>query len=414
MTRRGTGEGGALAELRSNWLLLVACAIGVGCSAIALPFYSIGPLTKPVEAATGWARSDIQFAILFSSGIGALTSPVVGWLIERYGARRVALPSLVGVSAGLTLASFASSLGQFWAGYAAAAILGAGSNPVLWSRVVAGSFDKARGTALGLALVGTAFIAMLLPNLVAMAEPALGWQGALRLIAALPILVAFPVVYLFLRPGEADPKRAAAHELEGLDVPQALGNHRFWILTGSILCGYLAISGAGPNLVPTLSDRGFDAVSAAGIASFYAISMIPGRILSGFLMDRFWAPAVACVVLILPAIACVLISGSSDSVVLAFSCALLGLAAGAELDVLAFLTARYFGLRHYPQIYALSYVALAAGSAVAPTIFSRIYEATQSYQASFHIAAALFMLGGLLVLMLGRYPDLRKGTGGKR
>ncbi|MFD2498636.1 hypothetical protein ACFSTI_06960 [Rhizorhabdus histidinilytica] len=92
MTRRGTGEGGALAELRSNWLLLVACAIGVGCSAIALPFYSIGPLTKPVEAATGWARSDIQFAILFSSGIGALTSPVVGWLIERYGARRVALP----------------------------------------------------------------------------------------------------------------------------------------------------------------------------------------------------------------------------------------------------------------------------------------------------------------------------------
>jgi MFS family permease len=407
-------ERGSLAELKAGWLLLVACAIGVGCSAIALPFYSIGPLTKPVEAATGWARSEIQFAILFSSGLGALTSPIVGWLIERYGARRVAMPSLVGVSAGLLLASFATTLEQFWAGYAAAAILGAGSNPVLWSRVVAGSFEKARGTALGLALVGTAFIAMLLPGIVALAAPSLGWQGALRLIAAIPILVALPVVYLFLHPRDTETPEQAAILRTGLNTRQALGDLRFWILTGSILCGYLAISGAGPNLIPTLSDRGFEPAAAAGIASFYAISMIPGRILSGFLMDRFWAPMVACIVLLLPASACLMISHSTDPTVLALSCALLGLAAGAELDVLAFLTARYFGLRHYPQIYALSYVALASGSALAPTIFSRIYESTQTYAASFQTAAALFVAGGLLVLALGRYPVLPTGGEEKR
>lgn len=407
-------ERGSLAELKAGWLLLVACAIGVGCSAIALPFYSIGPLTKPVEAATGWARSEIQFAILFSSGLGALTSPVVGWLIERYGARRVAMPSLVGVSAGLLLASFATTLEQFWAGYAAAAILGAGSNPVLWSRVVAGSFEKARGTALGLALVGTAFIAMLLPGIVALAAPSLGWQGALRLIAAIPILIALPVVYLFLHPRDTETPEQAAIVRTGLNTRQALGDRRFWILTGSILCGYLAISGAGPNLIPTLSDRGFEPAAAAGIASFYAISMIPGRILSGFLMDRLWAPLVACVVLLLPASACLIIAHSTDPTMLALSCALLGLAAGAELDVLAFLTARYFGLRHYPQIYALSYVALASGSAVAPTIFSRIYESTQSYAASFQTATALFVAGGLLVLALGRYPVLPTGGDEKR
>lgn len=402
---------GAAAELKAGWLLLLACAIGVGCSAIALPFYSIGPLTKPVEAATGWARSDIQFAILFSSGIGALTSPVVGWLIERYGARRVALPSLVGVSIGLLVASFATSLGQFWTGYAIAAILGAGSNPVLWSRVVAGSFHKARGTALGLALVGTAFVAMLLPALVAFAVPHFGWQGALRLMAALPIVVAFPVVYLFLHPRDIDPGENRTGELTGLDVGEALRGYRFWILTGSIFCGYLAISGAGPNLIPALSDRGFDPGSAAAIASVFAISMIPGRILSGFLMDRFWAPMVACVVLILPAIACLMIGASDDARILAMACGMLGIAAGAELDVLAFLTARYFGLRHYPQIYALSYAALAVGSAIAPTLFSRVYELTLSYRVSFNIAACLFVLGGLLVLMLGRYPALGKGRG---
>jgi MFS family permease len=401
----GAKEPGAWAELRGGWTLLLACTIGVGCSAIALPFYSIGPLTKPIAAATGWERSEIQFAILFSSGIGALTSPFVGWLIERYGPRTIAIPSLVGVATGLFVASFATTLTQFWAGYALAAILGAGSNPVLWSRVVAGSFDRARGTALGLALVGTAFVAMLLPNLVAWLEPDHGWRFALRAIAAMPVVIALPIVLLLLRPRPMAPSpRLDAEARSGVTVRQALRDYRFWVLTLSILSGYLAISGAGPNLVPAFTDRGIDTHVAAGIASFYAISMIPGRILVGTLMDRIWAPLVACTVLLLPAVACLILRDATSTGMLILACSLLGLAAGAELDVLAFLTARYFGLRHYPKIYALSYVALAAGSATAPTIFSRIQQGTGTYATSFTIAATLFVVAGLLLPFLGRYP----------
>ena len=73
----------AIAELRSGWRILVACALGIAASAIALPYYSIGPLTKPIELETGWSRSDIQFAIAFSSGLGALTAPVTGWMVDR-------------------------------------------------------------------------------------------------------------------------------------------------------------------------------------------------------------------------------------------------------------------------------------------------------------------------------------------
>lgn len=398
-------QSGAWAEIRAGWLLLLACAVGIGSSAIALPFYSIGPLTKPIEAATGWARSEIQFAIVFSSGIGALASPVVGWLIERYGARRVALPSLAGVSIGLLIASFATTLGVFWGGYALAAILGAGSAPVLWSRVVAGSFDKARGAALGLALVGTAFMALLLPNLVAAIEPDLGWRATLRVIAAVPMVVAFPLVFLFLHPAGSGAGAAAMVAAAGLTVRQALVGYRFWVLTLSIFLAYLAISGVAPNLMPALTDRGLDAVTAAAISSAFAVSMIPGRILAGVLMDRFWAPLIAFAVLVLAAVACLILRETTDPAWLIFACALLGLTAGAELDVLAYLTSRYFGLRHYSRIYALSYVALATGSAASPTLFSRIHEATRSYDLSFSIAAWLFVISGLLVLLLGRYPD---------
>jgi MFS family permease len=90
---------------------------------------------------------------------------------------------------------------------------------------------------------------------------------------------------------------------------------------------------------------------------------------------------------------------------LVFACALVGLAAGAELDVLAFLTARYFGILHYPKIYALSYVALATGSATAPFIFSYLQQSTGSYATSFYIAGAIFLVAAILMLLLGRYPE---------
>ncbi|PEQ11295.1 hypothetical protein B2G71_17160 [Novosphingobium sp. PC22D] len=392
-------------ELRRGWPILLACAIGVACSAIALPFYSIGPLTKPIEADTGWTRSSIQFAILFSSGIGALTAPVTGWMIDRFGARRIAVPSLFGVAAGLFFASLAQSLPGFWLGYALAAILGAGSNPVLWSQVIASSFDKARGTALGLALIGTAGVAFLLPNLVAAIEPGHGWRFTLRVIAAMPIVVAVPVVALLLPATSIPGGRSRIVLKGGLTARQALSGYRFWILTFSILMGYLAISGAGPNLMPAFTDRGIGVSEAAAIASVFAIAMVPGRILSGFLMDRIWAPLVAAIVLSLPALACLILASSNHVGLLVMACGLLGLAAGAELDVLAFLTARYFGLASYSRIYSLSYVALATGSATAPTAFSRVNEWTNSYAASFHIAAGLFVLAAGSILLLGRYPE---------
>jgi MFS family permease len=393
----------ARTELAAGWRILVACALGVGLSAISLPFYAIGPLSKAVEAATGWDRADILAATIFSSGIGALTAPVTGWLVDRFGARAVALPSILGVSAGLALASRAESLPVFYLGFALAAILGAGTNPVLWSRVIAGQFVAARGTALGLALVGTALTAILLPYLLAWATAALGWQGALLLLAALPLFVSFPVVFLWLRPMPRAAHGLPPVALTGLTVGEALRGYRFWVLGASILASYLAISGILANLVPALTDRGIDALTAASLAATVGLAMIPGRILIGVLVDRFWAPGVGFIVVGLPVLSCLALAWSADPVLLFLACALLGLAAGAELDLLAFLSARYFGVSHYARIYALLYTALAAGSALAPTLFARVVAAAD-LETAFLMAGSLFAVGALLLPLLGRYP----------
>ncbi|WFL77768.1 MFS transporter [Altererythrobacter arenosus] len=400
-------------ELRGGWTLLVACAVGVGLSAIALPFYAIGPLTRPIEADLGWARADIQLAILFSSGLGALTAPVTGWMIDSFGARVVALPSIIGVSLGLLIASSATTLTIFYLGFAASAILGAGTNPVLWSRVVSGSFEKARGAALGLALVGTALVALLLPSFIVVLVEYGGWRFALRGAALLPVALALPLVWLWLR---TDPNNAAggdsARNLTGLSLGEALRSYRFWVLSLSILLGYLAISGTLTNLVPALIDRGIEAQAAAAFAGAIGIAMIPGRILVGFVVDRIWAPGVATVVLLLPAAASYILRDATDPTTLLIACALLGLAAGAELDLLAFLTARYFGLAHYSKIYALAYAALATGSATAPFLFATVHDRTGSYDASFMVAAGFFAIAALLMPLLGRYPKFEQDTEG--
>lgn len=397
-------------ELQRGWRLLVACAVGVGFSAIALPFYSIGPLTKPVEAAMGWARADIQLAIIFSSGIGALTAPITGWMIDRFGPRAVALPSIVGVSLGLFIAARATSLSGFYLGYALAAILGAGTNPVLWSRVVAGQFVKARGFALGLALVGTALVSIAMPYIVTLLHNRLGWRHALDGLAMLPLLVSLPIVFFWLRPREhtavSYSVNGSGSSLQGLTLRQALSGYRFWVLGLSILAGYLAISGVLSNLVPALSDRGFDPVKAATIAGTVGFAMIPGRVLVGYLVDRFWAPGVAFAVVAMPAMSCLLFVNTDSEPLLFLACALLGLAAGAELDLLAFMAARYFGLAHYSKIYALLYACLAVGSATAPFFFASVHDASGSYDVAFLVSGGLFAVGGLLFLVLGRYPDL--------
>jgi OFA family oxalate/formate antiporter-like MFS transporter len=394
----------ARAELAAGWRVLVASAFGVGLSAISLPFYALGPLAKPIEAATGWAREDIFVAIIFSSGIGALTAPVTGWMVDRFGPRAVALPSIAGVSLGLLIAAQAQSLAQFYLGFAATAVLGAGTNPVLWSRVIAGRFDAARGTALGLALVGTALTSILLPLLIAALVPAVGWRGAMMGLALLPLLVSLPIGAAWLWPGDrGDAAGGPERPLWGLTLPQALRSYRFWVLGASVLAAYLAISGLLANLVPTLSDRGIGAARAASLAASVGVAMIPGRILVGLLVDRFWAPAVGLVVIGLPVLSCAILASSDSALLLLVACMLLGLAAGAELDLLAFLTSRYFGLAHFAKIYALLYTALAAGSAFAPTLFARAVSAG-GLDAALGLTALLFAAGALLMPLLGRYP----------
>ena len=398
-------------ELANRWPLIMATCMGIISSSFVLPYYSIGALLTPVTEEFGWSRAQFQAAILFSSGLGALTSPLIGWLNDKYGPRRVALPSMIGLSLGLLTASqIHGDLWMLFLAYGMMALLGAGTIPVTWTRAIATSFFKRRGLALGLALTGTGICASVAPHYTVWLTNQFGWRGAYVGLALVPLLLAWPMLYFLFRPLDAhsqtenhEPENSAALE-SGLTLSEAVREYRFWVLLLSILFAYQGFSGIGPNLLPSLTDDGFSREQAASVQSVFGLSIIIGRVVVGYLVDRLWAPGVAAFCLAIPAAGAAMLHGSQSFETAALAAFLIGFAAGAELDLMAFLAARYFGLAHYAKIYSILYATLAVCSGTAPMIFASVYDTTGSYDLGYTVAAGLFMVSVVLILLLGRYP----------
>ncbi len=394
-------------EIRRGWLLILASSIGVACSSIVLPYYSLGSFVKPLASEFGWARGDVLLALLLTTGLGALTAPLIGWLSDRYGPRRVAIPALLGVALGLVLASRNNgSLFAFHAAYACMALLGAGTIPVTWTRAIATSFERQRGLALGLTLTGSGVCGVLAPIYSVWLIDHYGWRTAYLGLALLPIAVALPLAYVGFKSREPESTREVETHTNawGITVGEALRDYRFWILAVSIMAIYLAVSGIGPNLIPSLTDKGMAASRAAQVQSALGASIIVGRLTIGYLIDRFWAPGVAAIALSVPIVGCLILTQTTDFIWVLSAVVLIGIAAGAELDLMSFLAARYFGVRHYAKIYALLYAALALAGGVAPTLFATVFDRTASYDIGYWVAAVFFGFGAFILLAMGRYP----------
>lgn len=226
-------------------------------------------------------------------------------------------------------------------------------------------------------------------------------------LGLVPILLAWPVLYFLFRPiemSDTDSSEANTDQQTGKTLREAFHDYRFWVLLLSILFAYMGFSGISPNLFPSLTDDGFSREQAASILSVFGVSIITGRIIVGYLIDRFWAPGIAMVCLLMPVIGTIIFYGDQTFIQAILASFLIGFAAGAELDLMAFMAARYFGLRHYAKIYSILYASLAVCSGTAPMLFASVYDRTASYDLGFAVATVLFLLSSLIILSLGRYP----------
>ncbi len=406
------------AEFRFGWPVVVASAIGIGLGMSPLPFYTIGVFAGPLAQEFGWGIDQVMLALAFFTVAAVISSPVVGQLTDRYGPRRVALTSIVLFS--ITMMSFALQNGSMmmWLGtWSVLAFTGAGTLPITWTRAVNSWFFRKRGLALGFSLIGTGLFGLLAKQYAFFLIQLVGWRWAYVGVGALPLLIAWPVAFWLFR-DTTDPKVASkVAQMEqhtekrkvrhgGLTLLQATKDWRFWLLAYSFVPISFAVGGPIPNLETMLGNKGFSPDDAVTLASLIGVAVIIGRVAGGFLLDHFPAPAVAAIILSLPALATFMLAQSDLSFAYAaMAIMILGAAAGVEYDLMAYLVSRYFGLLHYAAIYGALYGFFALGAGFGPAVFGAFYESDGNYDAILLISSVLFVVGAVPLLLLDKYRD---------
>lgn len=393
--------------------MVAASMVGLAMGLSPLPFYTIGMFAPELQQAFGWSFAALMGSITVQSVVVMATGPMAGFAVDRYGAKPVALISLV--LFGLTYMSLGLSGGNIWVYYGQwviMSILGAGTLTATWMHTVNGWFEKHRGLAIGIASTGTGITGFLVKPFAAWLIGTYGWRTAFFVIGALPIVVGLPVVALFFRErlaqgGRRSAKSATEPEVEaGMTLHAALRHRRFWIMTVAFLLIAFALTAPTPNLENILRTQKFTLPQIGAITAGFGLSVIAGRVAGGWLLDRFWAPGCAVGILILPAIGSFLLSqptiGATEAALAVIS---LGLGAGFEFDLLAYLIARYFGRRAYGTIYGSFYTVIAFGGGMGPVVYGRVFDSTGRYDLALMTGVGCLVLGSLALLAMGRYPD---------
>jgi len=404
--------GGRVQEFRQGWKVLFVAAMGVTCGITAVPIYTIGAFVGPLEDAYGWSRGAIQSATVFAYITLIFAGPLAGFLTDRYGPRKVALWSVFGISASVgSAAVLAGSLWGLYIAYALIGILGAGTSPVTWTRAVSTWFVKMRGLAFGFTLMGTGLFATVGPLYVTLAIGQFGWRGGYLALAIVPLVFVLPLVYLwFYEKQDSQGTQNASDKAQvgtdaDMNLAQAAKTSQFWIIAVSFLFLSTSISGFIASFIPMLTDGGLSREAAASMAGAIGISVLTGRIVTGFLLDHIRASVLSTAVMALPAIGCLLwglgITGPNGALIAAI---FVGLAGGAEFDLVAYMTSRYFGLRHYGKLYGILFSSVIAGAAIGPLMFGFGFDIFGSYGPILLTASALFVVGGISQLFLGHYP----------
>lgn len=389
-------------EFRKGWPVLLVAGIAVGSGAT-LPLYSLSLFVAPLEAEFGWARTSVLQASAFLTAALFLMTPAAGWLIDRTEVRRVAVPSAMLMGALLlALSQIRDQITIFYAGFALLGIVGVGTTAVGYSRITAAWFAKNRGLALGIMLSGMNVSVAIAPIAMELSIRHLGWRGAFVILAAWILSVA-PAVWIFLR----EPRQTARTDglsvqkasIAGLTRSQALRTRQFWLIATSAFLMAVPISALIAHAIPFMEDRGLSRTDAAQLAALIGVGGLFGRIGAGALVDRFYPPAIAALILAAAAGGCVLLARTDA---LALGILLIGICLGSEGDLLAFFTGRYFGLKTFSELFGWFYAAFSVGFTIGPLAASTLYELNGGYDQAFFVFAGIFLFAAVLQAMLGR------------
>lgn len=353
----------------------------------------------------GWSRAQVTSGNALSKLlIGPLFGFLAGWLVDRFGPRRL---MVVGVGlAGVALAGLGTihSLFGFYLFYVCNALGYVCGGPLPNQVLLSRWFTAARGRAMGFAYLGIGLGGALVPFLAVWLTRALGWRGALEALGGLIIVIALPLALVVPEsPLGVSPGGAPAAVSPRAPLGPVVRSPAFYLLLVGSMCSIAAVGGTNQHLKLFLSlDRGYSQAAAARIAALILASSLAGRLGMGWLADRIPKKFVMLAVYLLVAIAIPLLLVPRGGNVIYVFAIMFGVGLGGEYLVIPLIAAELFGLPVLGRAMGIVLTADGVAEAVAPVLVGRLYDTSGSYATGFAAIIGFALVGALAIVFLPR------------
>jgi sugar phosphate permease len=380
-------------------------------------FYGFSVLFNPIVDEFGWSRASVSLGFSLRTEVGGLAAPLVGFLVDRMGSRRLMVFGVATVAVGFVLLSRVETLWGFYASVIVIAIgMSAAAGPV-GIVAVAHWFRRMRGRALAVMAMGAGSSGVMVLVLTLLVS-AFDWRNALLIVAALQVVICLPLATTMRnRPGDMGllpdgdvddgpslaPGVAGAGPVlpDGMGVRQALRNADFWRLALAVGLTNLGAMAIIVHQIPFLTGSvGLSGGAAAAAASGMILISIPGRFGFGFLADQVDKRFVMGAASALLAFSVLLFATIREPWQAFLVMPLFGIGWGGVIPVRPALQAEVFGLRAFGAIQGLVFTIATLGGLGGPVFAGWMFDQSDSYRLAFAILAGCSLAAAPLIITL--------------
>jgi sugar phosphate permease len=367
----------------------------VGFAYYGLPFF-FDFITKEY----GWSRTVVTSGnALGKLLVGPLFGFIAGWLIDKYGPRKLMMSGILMMGIALIGLSFADSLGLFYLFYIFNALGYVCGGPLPCQVLISSRFDKNRGKAMGIAYLGIGTGGAVVPLIAAALERHYGWHTSLAALGVIAVIIALPMVY-FLRGPSSKGDQADRNEVT-VPIKTILTDRNFYLLGIGSMCAIGAVGGINQHLKLYLRDLNFTQSEAAHVISLVLLSSLAGRVLMGWLADLIRRKYVMILIYMIVASAIPLLLMPEFAGRIYIFAVIFGIGLGGDYMIIPLMAGDLFGVRALGRTMGIILVADGIAESLFPMLLGALYnDVTKSYSVGFIVLICVALTGAVIVSFL--------------
>ena len=390
-------------KLRKGQLQVAATGFLSLFSLVGIMFYGLPFFYDFWVTDFGWTRATVTSGNAMAKIIvGPIFGFLAGWIIDRFGPRRLMLAGILMGGIALIGLSMMTSLWQLYLFYMFNALGYMCGGPLPNQVLISRWFDKGRGKAMGFAYLGIGVGGMLVPQVARGLNASFGWHQALMILGIIMIAIAFPMAWFVKENPEANVNQPVVKKT---DVPfsSILKSWPFYLLVIGSMCSIGAVAGTSQNLKLFFSiDLGYTQERAANVLSIVLGSSIVGRLLMGWLADRIQKKYVMILIYSLVAISIPLLYYAHVPGVIYVFAFIFGVALGGDYMIIPLMAAELFGVKVMGRVMGLVITADGLAEAFAPMLAAWLRDSSGSYANGFAALIVLGVIGTIAISLLPR------------